>query len=221
MASPCSRMKVFSRMRSRAIATAAEPGRTGILISRNSSVSAGTFSNSVVTAAQCVRPSRRAPPGRGSRPEGGGRPSTAGGTVRVRVEYPDPVAHAARGNGEHAAQLAAAQHAEYGVGENHGFGGSSMCSAMSVCAARNSSSLPASCGSCSASRLTAVQGGVGRPGRTDGEGRDRNTLGHLHNRQQRVHALQMSRGHRARPAPAAWSWRPACPAGVPRRRHRR
>ena len=80
---------------------------------------------------------------------------TAGRAARVRVKYPHPVAHAVGRHAEHAPELAAAQHAEGGIGEDHGFGGSSMFSAMSVWAARKSSSFEASSASLSASRLTA------------------------------------------------------------------
>jgi DNA-binding GntR family transcriptional regulator len=43
-----------------------------------------------------------------------------GGALRIRIEHHDAVAHLMGSNDEEAAELAAAQHAQRGRGQNHG-----------------------------------------------------------------------------------------------------
>ena len=52
-----------------------------------------------------------------------------GGAERIGIEHDDVVAHGARGGGEHATELPAAEQAECAAGQNHflfGSGGSVM-----------------------------------------------------------------------------------------------
>ena len=64
VANPCRSRKLFSAIRSCAMATAAAGGRTRTHADSRSSASAGTFSNSVVTAAQSRASSSSAAVGR-------------------------------------------------------------------------------------------------------------------------------------------------------------
>ena len=59
----------------------------------------------------------------------------AGGAVRVGVENRGAIAHRLRGVAPHATQLAAAQHAQGGAGQQglHAAGGTVMARAASVC----------------------------------------------------------------------------------------
>ena len=119
-----------------------------------SSVAAGTFSNSVVIAAHA----------RGQLVERGlvgvlgsemavGHES--GRAQRIGIEHHHAVAHRARPEREHPAELTAAEHADGGAGQDHAGSGSVSLSTRSVCAARKASSRPASAASVSARIATA------------------------------------------------------------------
>ena len=118
MGNPPRSRKPFSRIRSWAIATASTEGRTRHARARRSSASAGTFSNSVVTAAHARGELvERVRVGVGGAQVGVG--DLAGGTRGVGVEHDDPVAHRPGADGEHPAQLPSAQDAERGAGQDH------------------------------------------------------------------------------------------------------
>ena len=213
----------FSRMRSCAIATAAAPGRTGTDRASRSSASAGTFSNSVVTAAHVGGECDRARPGRRRRRARWQSATGPAGTARVGIEHHDAVAHGPRPQGEHAAELAAAEHAErWRPAGSRGLPGKlEVEDALRSGRARNCSSRARE------PRVLQREDGDGgerrvlRAGRADGERRHRDPGRHLDDREQRVESLEVPARHRHAQHRQRWSWRRACPAGARRRPRRR
>ena len=120
-----------------------------------SSVSAGTFSNSVVTAAHAA-PSCVERPHVGVRGAQMDVRDQAGRAGRVGIEHHDAVAQGPRAQREHPAELAAAQHADGGARQDHAEPGSLRASTRSVWAVRSASSFPATAASVSA-RMAAAK----------------------------------------------------------------
>ena len=114
----------------------------------------------------------------------------AGGGVFIGRKRVDAVAHAARRDGEHAAQLAAAEHAD---GRRRGGSGSLerlFGDLARVCAARNACSFARRSGRVLARIAMASSAAFLAPAIADGERGDGNAGGHLHDREQRIHAFQ-------------------------------
>ena len=86
---------------------------------------------------------------------------------------------------------------------------------------RNSASACATCGSPAASSAAANSAGVDRAGAADGEGRHRHAAGICTIDSSESRPLSALRLHRHAQHRHQRSWRPACPAGAPRRRRRR
>ena len=89
--------------------------------------------------------------------------NSAAGESGIGVEHRDAVAQRARGHGEHAAQLAAAQQAERGAREDHSTSGSCIAATCSRSFSRYSASLRARPASEAASRLTAKRPALAAP----------------------------------------------------------
>ena len=120
----------------------------------------------------------------------------AGRARGVGVEHHHVVAHRAGPQGEHPAELTAAEHANGGAGQDHAGSGSVSASTRSVCAARKASSRRGE------GRIGECQDGHGGEPRVvrargaDGEGRDRDPGRHLHDREQGVEPLEVGRRNR-------------------------
>ncbi len=108
---------VFSRSRCCVMYSTSPLGRTGTISAAASAVAAGMFSNSNVTRSTL----------RAKRPNGVqivvraahfAIGDLAGGRVVVGRKRVDAIAHSAGGDGEHASQLPAAQHADGGARQN-------------------------------------------------------------------------------------------------------
>ena len=137
----------FSAMRSCTTATASAAGLTRQRAASARRLSAGTFSNSVVTARHCcARKAGLVVIGRADVQVG----DHAGRALLGRIEHGDLVAQALGGVTEHAAQLAAAQQAEPAAGSDgessrlshadQASGGTFMSRAACVWRARNATS---------------------------------------------------------------------------------
>ena len=114
---PCCARNVFSRSRCCVVCSTAPPGRTGANSAAAAAVAAGTFSNSNVTTSTPAAKPRTA-----SRSSYGAVTSTSAtwpvGVSLSGEKRVDAVAHPPRGDGEHAAELAAAEHADGRAGKN-------------------------------------------------------------------------------------------------------
>ncbi len=113
----------------------------------------------------------------------------AGGRVFVGRERVDPIAHAAGGDGEHAAQLAAAQDADGRAGEDR-VHSSCLFDYFALLRCAEVVQLGAQSGRVLARIATAKSAAFFAPAVADGERCDGNAGGHLHDREQRIHAVQ-------------------------------
>ena len=118
-----------------------------------------------------------------------------GGRIRIGREDVALEAEPRRGQRQHAAELAAAEDADGGLGFECGsafahapsFGASAT---AAVCRARHASSRLLSAGSLSASTLAARQRGIDRAGLTDRQRADRHARRHLHDGVKRILSRQ-------------------------------
>ena len=188
-----------------------------------SSASAGTFSNSVVIGGGLPQREWPAHRGRGSRLCTWRCAMQAGRAGRIRIEHRDRIAGALRSVGEHAAQLAAAEHAERGARGDEGSRTRIAAAGAPIGAAGAAwSSATASSLQLGAHRPRRVASGAGGRRRashaarhrrwpawrrrtaprwrhrpcTDGEGGHRNAARHLDDGMQRIDALQVPARHR-------------------------
>ena len=114
------------------------------------------------------------------------------GRAGFAIEEQEVEAERIAGQRHHAAQLAGAEHADGHAGSR----GSGCASTASVCAWRKRVSAAATRGVVQRHDGGGKQRGVGGARRADGEGGHRNALGHLHDRQQRIEAVQRLGLHR-------------------------
>ena len=111
-------------------------------------------------------------------------------------ERVDAVAHAPGRDREHAPELAAAQHADGGAGQDDAVHGSVSCAHLRGLLGAERAQPLAQLGARRGEDRHRQQAGVGRAGLADRQRADRHAAGHLHDRQQRVEALERGALHR-------------------------
>ena len=120
----------------------------------------------------------------------------AGRAVRIGIEHHYPVAHAAGLQGEHPAQLSPSHDADRGAGKDHEGSGSFRSSTRRSWRAAKFIQPLAQLRIVESQDGHGVEAGIAGAGVADGEGGDRYAGGHLHDREQRVEALEVFGGNR-------------------------